>query len=92
MKIKALIVWEKLFLIKAWWAHVIEAPDDNKIIVLRSGIWIGLKGITPKGGHLIPISTEGANLEWKKAQKKDKKKNTSEVINKIIPHRIPSAT
>jgi hypothetical protein len=32
------------------------------------------------------------NLEWKKAQKKDKKKNTSDVINSIIPHRNPLTT
>lgn len=40
----------------------------------------------------MPNSILGANLEWKKAQKKDTKKNTSEVMNKIIPQRIPIDT
>jgi len=34
----------------------------------------------------------GDNLLWKKAQKKEIKKNTSEIINKIIPHRKPIVT
>src|SRR5580698_7704602 len=34
----------------------------------------------------------GDRLLWKKAQKKEKKKSTSDVINRIIPHRIPLAT
>jgi hypothetical protein len=34
----------------------------------------------------------GERLLWKKAQKKDRKKSTSEVINKIIPHRNPIPT
>jgi hypothetical protein len=29
---------------------------------------------------------------WKKAQKKLRKKKTSDVINKIIPHRNPKVT
>jgi hypothetical protein len=46
----------------------------------------------PNGGHASPISIVGAKLLWKKAQKNEKKNNTSDVINKIIPHRIPNAT
>ena len=46
----------------------------------------------PGGGHIPPISTVGDNLLWKKAQKKERKKKTSETINKIIPHRKPSST
>jgi hypothetical protein len=42
----------------------------------------------PLGGQIKPISMEGERELWKKAQKKEMKKNTSEVINKIIPHRI----
>jgi hypothetical protein len=34
----------------------------------------------------------GERLLWKNAQKKEKKKSTSDVINRIIPHRIPLAT
>jgi hypothetical protein len=48
--------------------------------------------VIPKGGHNIPTSLVGASLLWKKAQKKEKKKRTSEVINKIIPQRRPEIT
>jgi hypothetical protein len=41
---------------------------------------------------MLPKSTVGERLLWKKAQKKDKKKNTSDTINKIIPQRRPSST
>jgi hypothetical protein len=44
------------------------------------------------GGHIIPISILGDKLLWKKAQKKEIKKNTSEIINKIIPQRRPFET
>jgi hypothetical protein len=44
------------------------------------------------GGHCSPISLVGARLVWKKAQKKEKKKSTSEAIKRIIPHRSPLAT
>ncbi len=77
-----------LFSIIEWWAQVIVNPDLSKIIVFKRGIWIGLKGFTPRGGHLIPISIVGASILWKNPQKNDKKKNTSDVINKIIPHFI----
>lgn len=40
----------------------------------------------PAGGHMVPSSTAGVNLLWKKAQKKEKKNKTSEVIKRIIPH------
>ena len=52
----------------------------------------GLNTVMPLGGHLDPISTLGAKLEWKKAQKKETKKNTSDVIKRIIPSRRPSST
>lgn len=52
----------------------------------------GEKGIIPKGGHCPPNSTLGANLAWKKAQKKDRKKNTSEIMNNTIPDWSPSIT
>lgn len=44
------------------------------------------------GGHIFPNSIVGERLLWKKAQKKLIKKNTSEIINKIIPHRKPNVT
>ena len=34
----------------------------------------------------------GDNLEWKNAQKKETKKNTSEVINSTMPHFSPAVT
>jgi hypothetical protein len=47
---------------------------------------------TPIGGHKVPTSTLGDSLLWKKAQKNDIKNNTSDIINRTIPHRIPSST
>lgn len=44
------------------------------------------------GGQVAPNSIVGDNLLWKKAQKKETKKNTSETMNKIIPHRKPIVT
>lgn len=90
--INPLEVCEWLFFNKAWWAQVIETPEDNKISVLRRGIWRGLKGIIPAGGQFIPNSILGDKEEWKKAQKKEIKKNTSDTINKIIPICIPFVT
>jgi hypothetical protein len=46
----------------------------------------------PTGGHIDPISIVGAKLEWKKAQKKEKKNIISEIINKIIPIFNPICT
>lgn len=60
--------------------------------VFNRGIWKGLKGLTPWGGQRDPNSMAGDKLLWKKAQKKDKKKSTSDVINKIMPHRSPTPT
>lgn len=45
-----------------------------------------------RGGQIFPNSTVGESLLWKKAQKKLIKKNTSETMNKIIPHRRPKVT
>lgn len=75
----------KLFLIISWWDQVILTPEDNSKIVFRSGILIGLNELTEQGGHIWPNSTVGETLLWKKAQKKDTKKNTSDAMNKIIP-------
>jgi len=68
-----------------WWAHVIVTPDDNRTAVFSSGTRNGFRGVIPVGGQVTPISTVGARLLWKNAQKKAKKKQTSEVINKIMP-------
>jgi hypothetical protein len=44
------------------------------------------------GGQVDPNSIVGDKLLWKKAQKNEIKKNTSETINKIIPQRSPLVT
>jgi hypothetical protein len=41
---------------------VIETPDDNKRIVFRRGILIGLKELIDRGGHICPNSTVGEIL------------------------------
>ena len=78
--------WLLLISINPWWDQVTVTPEANKIAVLSKGIWRGLKGWTPKGGQLPPISKVGAKLLWKNAQKKDKKKKISDTINNNIPH------
>lgn len=75
-----------------WWAHVTETPEDNKITVFKNGTWKGLKGKIPIGGHNDPNSIVGLNLEWKKAQKKERKKKTSLTINNNIPTIKPFKT
>jgi len=51
-----------------------------------------LSGVIPVGGQQHPNSGVGDNLLWKNAQKKAKKNSTSDVMNKIIPHRNPFVT
>ena len=92
MIIKPILVWEKFPIIRAWWAHVTLIPDEIRMIVFNNGTWNGLKTLIPKGGHIEPRSTLGDSLAWKNAQKKLKKKKTSETINKAIPHRRPNST
>ena len=41
--------------------------------VFKKGISHGFKTSIPFGGQTAPISTVGAKLEWKKAQKKQQK-------------------
>ena len=78
-----LSLWSPL--IKAWWDQVTVIPEERRTIVLRSGTSKGLKGEIPNGGHMAPNSIVGANLLWKKAQKKEEKNKISEIINKTIP-------
>lgn len=59
------------------------------MIVFIRGISKGSNGLIPRGGHNCPISTLGESEEWKYAQKNEKKNKISEIINKIIPIRIP---
>lgn len=67
-------------------------PDVNRINVLRSGIWIGLNVSIPFGGQIIPNSIDDDSLLWKNPQKNEMKKKTSDVMNRIIPHRSPIVT
>lgn len=67
-------------------------PEERRRIVFSKGTPIGLKGVTPIGGHLCPKSGVGEMLLWKKPQKKDTKKNTSEMMNKIMPVLRPFMT
>lgn len=60
--------------------------------VFSRGTSMGLRGIIPVGGHCPPNSGVGARLEWKNAQKNPRKKNASDVINRIIPYRRPFCT
>jgi hypothetical protein len=64
------------------------SPEVNKIVVFNNGMPKGLKASTPTGGHTSPNSNPGARELLKYAQKKEKKNNTSEAMNKIIPQRI----
>lgn len=86
------VACERFLSIKAWWAHVTVTPEDKRIAVLRRGIWNGLNGWTLIGGQRVPISMAGERLLWKNAQKNERKKKISEMINKIIPHRRPVVT
>lgn len=72
-----------------WWAHVTVTPEESKTAVLSRGTPNGSRGVIPAGGQQPPTSGVGARLEWKKAQKKPKKKNTSDVMKRIIPYRSP---
>lgn len=74
-----------LFLIMLWWAHVTVTPDDRRMMVFRSGILMGLKGLIERGGQFWPSSMVGEILVWRNAQKKATKNSTSEVIKRIIP-------
>lgn len=78
--------------INLWWAQVTVTPDARRTAVFRRGTLNGLSGLMPEGGQEHPISGVGDRLLWKNAQKKAKKNITSEVINKIIPHRRPVVT
>jgi hypothetical protein len=77
---------------RLWWAQVTVTPDASNTAVFRSGTLNGFSGIIPVGGQQHPSSIVGDNLLWKNAQKNAKKNSTSEVINKIIPHRRPFVT
>ena len=57
--------------------------------MLHKGTEKALITSNPTGGQTHPNSMVGHKLLVKYAQKKEKKKKTSETINKIIPVRNP---
>lgn len=75
-----------------WWAQVTDTPDDSRIAVFSRGTFIGLKDIMEFGGHICPTSMFGLILLWKNAQKNEKKNNTSDEMNRIIPIFRPFTT
>lgn len=81
-----------LFSRRPWCAQVTVTPEANRMAVFNSGTCIGLNGSIPVGGHVDPNSMVGDSLEWKNAQKNDTKNNTSDTMNRIIPHRSPFVT
>lgn len=52
----------------------------------------GSKGSIPTGGHTQPTLIAGLKLQWKNAQKKEKKNITSDAIKRSIPNLIPFCT
>jgi len=78
--------------IREWWAQVTLTPEEMRTIVFSRGTWKGLNTLIPNGGQVAPPSVFGATLEWKKAQKNLKKKNTSETIKSAMPPRRPIST
>jgi hypothetical protein len=90
--INAWIVFDRVPSIILWCAQVTVTPDANNTAVFRSGILNGFKVVIPTGGHVHPNSGVGASLLWKKAQKKAKKKHTSDKMNNSIPYRSPVVT
>lgn len=70
-----------------WCAQVTVAPEDSSNPVLSSGTWTGQRASIPEGGQTHPRLGEIAQVLWNKAQNKERKKKTSETINRSIPHR-----
>lgn len=78
-----------LFMFKKECERVTEIPDLRRIKVFKNGTLIASNDITPLGGQLNPFSKPGLKKKWKYDQKNEKKKKTSEEINKIIAILIP---
>lgn len=90
--VRAIIVFFRFPSISEWWAHVTVKPEASSTIVFSRGTSNGFRGTIPLGGHCIPMLWVGLKLRKKKVQKKPKKNNNSEVINRIIPYRRPFCT
>lgn len=81
-----------VLLINLWWDQVMDKPEVISKIVFKRGILNGLNGLICVGGHDNPNWIVGDSLEWKYLQKNEIKKNTSDVIKRIIPHFNPCIT
>lgn len=90
--ISAWIVLDRLCSNRLWCAQVTVTPDAKRTAVLSNGTLNGFNGVIPVGGQAQPSSGAGDKLLWKKAQKNAKKNSTSDVMNRIIPHRRPLVT
>jgi len=60
--IRLRLAFFELLLRISWCDQVIETPDDNKIIVFRSGMFIGLNELIIIGGQNCPNSILGLTL------------------------------
>ena len=67
-----------LLVIREWCVHVTVIPELSNVSVFSRGMAVGFRVSMPSGGQFAPISIVGASLLWKKAQKKEKKKSTSD--------------
>lgn len=92
MYVSALLLSFTFLSIILWCDHVTVTPDASRIIVFNSGMFRGSNGVTPFGGHICPISTEGEMLLWKNLQKKDEKNKISDAMNSTIPVFSPFVT
>lgn len=57
----------------AWCDQVTVAPELSSIIVFKKGICQASKGSIPIGGQTDPNSGVGETLEWKKAQRRQRR-------------------
>ena len=73
------------FSLIAWCAQVTVAPESSRIRVLRNGMPQVGTGSMPSGGQEVAMVIGGLSAPQKNAQKKAKKKNTSEVMNSAMP-------
>ena len=92
VKSKPCTVWVNDFDNKRRCDQVKLTPEDNKITVFKIGKCHRLINSIPIGGQILPIQIDGANEQWKKPQKNEKKNITYEVINKTIPILSPDWT
>ena len=42
-----------------WWHQVTEIPDDTSRTVFKKGIPFGSNTVTPRGGHILPVTMDG---------------------------------